>query len=315
MPFTDKQIRALKPKQARYERHDPGRTGLSIRVTPRGVKTWALRYRFNDAHRRVVLGNYPKMGVASAHKAVADAREKLLAGLDPGAVMAKKREVERNAETIADLANEYLERYARKKKRSAGQDERTLNTEIVPVIGTMKAGDVTRRDITLLLDGIEDRGSPVMRNRTASLISKMFMFGLDRGIVTASPAVGITRLKETPRDVILRPEQIRTFWAGLDAAQMDPRTALALKFARVSGQRRSEIAGIERTEIDDDEQLWTLPGERTKNGKPNFIPLPPLAMSRYQFQFPESRKCRQYAERGLLECPSPIWVCRARSGR
>lgn len=59
-------------------------------------------------------------------------------------------------------------------------------------------------------------------------------------------------------------------------------TKHALKFALVTGQRRSEVAGIARAEIDDAEALWRLPASRTKTGhktgRGNIIPLPPLAM-------------------------------------
>mgnify|MGYP000465763068 CR=1 FL=1 len=55
MPFTDKQIAALRPKAKRYERTEPGRSGLRIRVTPRKVKTWGYLYRFGGKQKRMAL--------------------------------------------------------------------------------------------------------------------------------------------------------------------------------------------------------------------------------------------------------------------
>ncbi len=46
----------------------------------------------------------------------------------------------------------------------------------------------------LLLDKIADRGAPVQRNRMASLLSKLFRFGIERGIVDTSPCVAIRAL-------------------------------------------------------------------------------------------------------------------------
>jgi integrase len=128
------------------------------------------------------------------------------------------------------------------------------------------------------LDRIEERGSPVMRNRVTSLLSKLFRFGVMRGIVFASPAVGIERLPETARNRVLSPQEIRSLWHGLDSAEMNTRTALAIRFCLVTGQRRGEVAGIVRSEINDEQMLWRLPGERAKNGRPNLVPLPPLAI-------------------------------------
>ena len=81
MPFTDRQIAALKPRSARYEMMEPGRTGLGMRVTSSGVKTWTFRYRFDGEQRRMVFDAYPKMGVAKAHGALADARDRLRTGV------------------------------------------------------------------------------------------------------------------------------------------------------------------------------------------------------------------------------------------
>ena len=280
MPFTDKQIAALRPKAERYERKEPGRTGLGIRVTPKGRKSWTFVYRFDGTQKRMVFGTYPRMGLADARVALDEAKRKLERGIDPGLELAEEREAERNAETIADLVEEYLQRHARKvmKPTSAQEDERQLNREVVPEWGQRPAKDITRRDIIKLLDRIEDRGSLVMRNRTAGLLSRVFRFAMDRGIVDASPAVGIRRLDEQARDRFLSRGEIQAFWVGLDKADMTPQLRVALRFLLVTGQRRAEVAGTLRSEIDDAEALWRLPADRTKNGRPHLLPLPPLAM-------------------------------------
>ena len=282
MPFTDRQIAALKPKPARYEKMEPGRTGLGMRVTPSGGKTWAYRYRFDGEQRRMVFGTYPKMGVAKAHVALADARQKLRAGIDPGAVVAEERKAERTAETMADLVAEYVLRHAKvnMKPSTAVEDERLLTREIIPHLGRRKAKDVSRRELIVVLDGIEDRGAPVVRNRVAGVLSRLFRFGLDRGIIDASPAAGIRRLDEGKgRERFLSMEEIRSLWHGLDEISATLAVRDAIKFTLITGQRRGEVAGAARSEIDDAEGLWRLPGERAKNGRENLIPLPPFIMA------------------------------------
>jgi len=41
----------------------------------------------------------------------------------------------------------------------------------------------------------------------------------------------------------------------------------------LTGQRRGEVAGMTLGEISDDFAIWTLPGERTKNGAAHTVPL------------------------------------------
>ena len=57
MSLTDTKLRALRSRQKSYQVADG--TGLFIEVTPRGKRVWRLRYRLNDRHEKVTLGEYP----------------------------------------------------------------------------------------------------------------------------------------------------------------------------------------------------------------------------------------------------------------
>jgi integrase len=58
--------------------------------------------------------------------------------------------------------------------------------------------------------------------------------------------------------------------------------AKALQFAVLTAARTGEVLGAKRSEIDMDERLWTIPGERMKRGKEHRVPLsvPALALLR-----------------------------------
>src|SRR5262249_12593991 len=60
---------------------------------------------------------------------------------------------------------------------------------------------------------------------------------------------------------------------------MAPRLAAAVRLLLVTAQRRSEVAEALWTEFDEDQALWTISGERTKNGLVHLVPLSPLALS------------------------------------
>lgn len=280
MPFTDKGIASLKAKTVRYEKAEPGRTGLRIRVSSRGTKTWTFVYRFGGRQVRLDFGTYPQVRVADAHKALAEARAKLQAGKDPGIEIAAAREAERSAETVAELIDEYVARHAANKK-SGHQDKLLLHAEVLPTWRDLKAKDITRRDVIKLLDRLEDRGVPIQRNRVASAISRLFTFAIDRGIVEMTPAFRIRRLPEKSRDRFLSTEEINAIWNGLGTSglQMSATVALATKFLIVVGQRRAEVAGMAWSEVDLAEKVWRLPAERAKNGREHLVPLPPLAMA------------------------------------
>ena len=280
MKFTNKGLQALKPKAERYEVWESGRSGFGLRVAPTGRKSWIYLYRRERRSRRLTLGVYPRMGLAAAHKAHAIAAEAVAQGRDPGAEKITKRRVDQAALTVAELAAEYLEKWAKPRKKSWREDQRLLEKDLIPELGRKKAKDVRRRDIIMLLDQIVDRGSPIAANRTLAVVRKMFNFALQRDIVYATPCAAIIApAKENRRDRVLSQTETVEFWLTLPDCQMPEAAKLALRFLLVTAQRRAEVAGARWDEIDLEGAWWTIPGEKSKNGLPHRVPLSALALA------------------------------------
>ena len=278
MRMTDRGIAALKPKAERYEVWEDGRTGFGVRVSPKGRKSWMFMYRFDGRARRMSLGTYPAVSLASARVKHATAKALLEKSVDPGAQQVERKRAERTAETVADLVEVYLEKWARPRKRSAHEDERILRKEVLPVWGRRKAKDITRKNVIALLDEIVERGAPVMANRSLAVIRKMFNFAIRRDIIDATPVAMVEApAKEYKRDRVLSVDEIRTFWNGLDQAPMSDGVKLALKLQLATAQRKGEIVGAHLSEFDE-EGVWTIPAERSKNGIAHRVPLSSLAL-------------------------------------
>jgi hypothetical protein len=117
--------------------------------------------------------------------------------MDPATV----KQAGRKAETTGDLATLYIEKWAKPRKRSWKADDNLLRRKILPKWRHRRITEITRQDVRLLVEGVAEAGAPVVANRVAALLSKMFAFALDRDLVTASPAVRIPRPgTETARD-------------------------------------------------------------------------------------------------------------------
>ena len=276
--FTDRFIDGLKLKPTRYEVWED--RGFGVRVSPRGVKAWVWLYHFDGRPRRMTLGTYPELKLADAHVKLADARKLLTKGVDPGAKVVAENKAERIAETVSELAEAYLDKWARPRKRSADEDERQLRKDVIPAWGRRKAKDITRRDVIALLDNIVDRGSPIAANRTLACVRRMFGWALSRDIIPASPCAAVKApAKERRRDRVLSVSEIAAFWRALDDPNL-PISApvrLALKFQLVTAQRKGKIIGAEWGEFDFNEGVWTIPAGKAKNGLPHRVPLSPLA--------------------------------------
>ncbi len=291
MKFTDSSIRSIKPKEQRFEIWETNGKGFGLRIAPTGKKSWIFLYRFNGRPRRMTLGEYPKISLAEAHTAHAKAREILLKGSDPGEKKLEKKKAHQSAYTVSSLIDEYMERWAKKNKVTWKEDKRCLEKDVIPFIGEFKAKDIKRRDIVLIRDRIIDRGSEAMANRVHNVLTKLFNFAVERGILDTSPCAALTLPAEKgERDRALGFDEISLFWNGLDEISMEPSIKLALKFLLVTGQRRSEVVKAEWKEFDFDKGEWEIPVERIKSRKrkkkkkvgPHLVSLSELAIELLQ---------------------------------
>jgi len=281
MKFTDSSIRAIKPKKERFEVWETNGKGFGLRVAPSGKKSWIYIYRFDGKARRMTLGAYPKMSLADAHEEHAKAKKDLSKGTDPGEKEQTKKRADRNAVTVQDLVDEFVEHHSKREKRSWAEDKRCLYLDVVPYIGTMAAKDVRRRDLVKVIDRIINRGSPGQAIRTKKVIAKMFAVGVERDVIQASPAIGLPKmenLKPKARTRYLSDSEIKEFWNKLPTSGISPAFQLVLKLLLTTGQRRGEVAGASWSEFNPEEKFWVIPGERTKNGFSHRVPLTDLTI-------------------------------------
>jgi integrase len=280
MGFTDKSVKALRAKSSRYEVWEG--EGFGLRISPRGIKSWIWVYRYQRRPRRMTFGTYPAIGLADARIALANARKLLDLGKDPATEHVDQRRAERLAETVTELVEDYLDKWAQPRKRSAGEDERILRKDIIPRWGNRKAKDVTRKDVIALLDRIVERDAPIQANRTLACVRKVFAWGISRDLITINPCTAVLApATENRRDRVLSAEEIRNLWDGFlhPDVEMEKLIRLALKFQLATGQRKGEIIAARWEEFDiEGDKLWTIPGERAKNGLPHRVPLSNLAV-------------------------------------
>ncbi len=282
--LDDMTIRNLKATGKEYTKREKG--GFGVRVLPSGRKVFFYLYRIDGVRRFLNLGEYKDklhpngITLEQARKAFNIEQGKVAAlkagrseGVDPAKAKqeaSEKRiaesEEHRKALTIEELVKEYIEKHAKKFKRSWKEDDRILKREIIPVWGKRKAKDIVKRDVVLLLEKIIDRGSPGMSNNTFQVIRKMMNFAVERDILPYSPATGVKALApKVARERTLSAEEIKTLWDKLDVAAISIEIKAALKLMLLTAQRPGEVIGIHTSEIDGN--WWTIPGERAKNGK------------------------------------------------
>ena len=76
-------------------------------------------------------------------------------------------------------------------------------------------------------------------------------------------------MRSSTRQRVLSDAEIREVWAAAEAVG-GPYGAF-VKMLLLTGQRRNEVAGMRRSEIED--AVWTVPAERMKSGRRHEVPL------------------------------------------
>jgi integrase len=146
--------------------------------------------------------------------------------------------------------------------------------------------DLATLDRATARSALKEIGSkaPTTANRALALLRHMLNFAVAEEYLAASPLAQMGSLfDEASRERVLNDEELKAFWAAMNAAPADPKIdvgdkpVLALKLVLLTLARPGEVAGLDAAEIDRTARSWTVPGERTKSGKPHVVPLSPEA--------------------------------------
>jgi integrase len=139
-------------------------------------------------------------------------------------------------------------------------------------LNDMPIGHITRADVVKVLDGIAANGTPIAANRAMSAIKKLFAWSLDRGAVSTHPLVGLRKPGvERSRDRVLTDDELKSFWRATE--ELGFPFGLAFQLMALTGQRRGEVAGMQWSQLNLSEAVWTIPASIAKNGRAHEVPL------------------------------------------
>jgi integrase len=280
--LTQIAVKGAKPAPYRVEIPDGGCTGLYLVIQPSGVKSWALRYRFDGTPKKLTLGRADRedaLSLASARKAAIDARARLEQGTDPALekqatkAAAKQATVLRATNTLTGLSEQFLELYAKPRTRSRTyhQSQDVLRRLVQRAWPNRTVHEIRRRDVIDLIEKITQRNGAQMADKTLAVLGRFYGWLIARDVIDISPCQGVERpIRNSPRDRILTDSEIVALW---NACAERGSAGQGVRLLLLTGCRLSEVIGARWSEIDAAEMLWKLPRERVKNGKAHAVPL------------------------------------------
>jgi integrase len=275
MKFTDRLIAAYRPPKdkADHIEFDDDFPGFGFRCRE-GRCSWVFQYSIGSGSTRtsprMKLGNYPALPLKQARALAEKLHAKVVDGQHPAAARKIKRA--ENTDTLGRLVARYLD-FQKTELRPASYAEATryLDRYAAPLHGLPLAAVDNKRITKLLGEVAEDKGS-VTSNRLRTSVMGCFSWAMKNGHHDHNPVIGTAARKEKTRDRVLADTEIKALWNHLADDDFGDIVRLLL----LTGQRASEIGDLHWSEVDLDHGLISLPGARTKNGRPHEIPMSAL---------------------------------------
>jgi integrase len=258
-----------------YDRRTPG---LYVSITTAGAATFYLQVtdRFIGKARCKWLGVYnpTTFNVDHARTEVYAVRNRIGLGENVFETLRQRKTMKaRQGLTVAQLIELRIGWMQEPEKKADGEMRPRIESWegvaghlrrlVLPTFGKKLAVEVTRSEVAKLSDDIvagRYDGKPSVSNarHARRAISGLYTWaseaGRDHVPVDCRPAANLPKLPpEHPRERVLTADELRTFWNGLDRADLpyDRKTCLALKFALVTMLRSQELLGACRDELFD----------------------------------------------------------------
>ena len=273
MPTTslsDRKVARMRPpKTGRLDLWDEEMPGFGLRISPAGRRSWQVMYRIEGRKRRLTLGTFPALPLDVARDAARATFKQIAKGSDPAAERAAVRGTEFS---FADFGRAYVERHAKRKKRSWRSEASMIERHLIPAWRRRTAEAIGRRDVIEIIETIAARGHPYAANRCLSLLRAMFAWGVEVDLVKATPVVNIAAPgHEIRRQRVLADDEVAALWRAWDAMAWP--FGPMFKVVLLTAQRRGQVAAMRLADVGFTNQIWTVPGGTGAAGRPHEIPL------------------------------------------
>ncbi len=267
-------------------RWDDDIPGFGVRLYPSGKRSFVLSYR--NAHRTkrlLVLGRYgADLTLDQARTKAVKERGRITEGADPVADRKTARATVLTPDgTFREVLDSFIDKYAKPRQRTWKETDRTLRVNCADWLDK-PLSTITETNAYELLDEFIAQGKDAKARVTLAWLQTMFRWAAKRKIIEHPVMDRVeVEIERKVRKRAYTSNEVKAIWTA--AMMLDPIEAGFVKLILLLGVRKSELAGMRRSEFDDRDKptLWTVPHERTKTRKSQkeervyLVPLPKLA--------------------------------------
>lgn len=298
--ITKREVDAAKPEAADIFLWDTVTKGFGLKVTPAGSKIYIYQYRIAEPGkadrtpaRRYTIGKHGQLTPDKARDRAKELAGLVIRGIDPreleldaaAAKVEAKRQAAENARVEGELSFEnmaalFLDYYENEKDRrpsSVRLAKLVVNNHLLPKLRGRPLPRIGRIDLQSVLDAIptKQRG---MRRAVFAYSSVLFGWAAKRGDIVGNPLTEMAK-PDAPqaRDRVLSDDELKLIYQASEklGGPFGPFFRLLI----LTGQRRSEVAGMCWDEVNRATATWTIPAVRSKNRQAHIVPLSQAALT------------------------------------
>lgn len=273
--------------------------GFGLKVTPAGLKVYIYRYRVakpgqasQTAPRKYTIGRHGDLTPEQARKRAQELAAMVAQGVDPRqqeldamaareasvTLVKEQARVERDL-AFSRIANLWLEHYQNdmgRRPSSVAMATLVVNRYLTPALGDTPMPHIGRAQLQPVIDSIPSHKRGI-RRAVFAYSSVLWGWAMRRGYIDANPILAMEKPPApAARERVLTDNELTRVYQS--AETLHPIWAAFFKLLVLTGQRRSEVAGIMWEELDRATATWTIPAGRAKNAKAHLVPLAPAAV-------------------------------------
>ena len=241
-------------------------SGLFLKVTPKGKKSFYLYYRnSNNQQRKPKIGDYPSITIDNARTKAQQWKSDIVNGKDPSI----EKQSHKEAMLISQVCERYMIEHALpyKKPSSIRDDKAMIKNYINPTLGKKRVDFITREDIAKFHHSLKDR--PYQANHVRALLSKLFnlceLWGLrEQG---TNPTIHVKKFKEYKRERYLSSDELQRLSDTLHEChihQLEMQSAIdCIRLLIFTGCRLGEIQTLRWQDVNIEQQRLELSDSKT----------------------------------------------------
>ena len=264
MALTDIKVRTTKPSDKPFKLTD-GR-GMHLLINPNGSKYWRLQYRFDGKQKVLALGVYPMVSLGEARRKRDEAKKLVSDGIDPSEKKKADKIEQSEALTFEAVARDW--HTACKRKWSDSHSERVLKSledNLFSSIGQRKIAELKTKDLLVPVKTVAASGRLEVAARLQQRTTAIMRYAVQNGLIDYNPAQemsgAIAVAKRTHRPA-LPFDRFSELLERIESFKGRKLTKLAVKLTLLIFIRSSELRFARWSEIDFENAMWTIPGER-----------------------------------------------------